>query len=375
MRPTGAKTWVEVNANALKANAATLRRAIGDAALMAVVKSNAYGHGLIETVECLDSRTDWFGVDSIDEARTVREHSRKPVLILGHTVPENFSEAVRSGFRMTVYDRTALAAIAKAAGKRDAFLHLKIETGTSRQGILPENIPAFVRAAKRHPNLVIEGASTHYADVENVDDRAYATAQLRRFVDALDLLRTFGIRPKHIHTACSAAALLLPETVFTMARAGIALYGLWPSPGVERLGTAERIRLRPALTWKTVIAQVKRLPKGTPVSYGLTERLRKNSVVAILPIGYWDGFDRGLSSVGEVLVRGKRAKVLGRVCMNMCVIDVTGIPGVRTGTEVTLLGGVGESRVSAEEIAEKLGTINYEAVTRINPRIPRIVVE
>lgn len=377
MRPAGAKTWVEISRGALEANAETLRKSAGEAKLMAVVKSNAYGHGLQETMRAIEPRYDWFGVDSFAEAISVRRETARPILILGYTTRDNLGAAVNAGFRLTIYDPRTLDALGKLSGndRKKVRVHLKIETGTSRQGIAPRDIPAFIRRAKSFPNVMIEGASTHYANIEDVDDHAYAALQLRRFVEGLAVLRELGVRPTEIHTACSAAALLFPETVFTMTRTGIALYGLWPSDGTRRLAEKRGLRLRPALVWKTIVAQVKRIKKGSPVSYGLTERVRRDSTVAVLPVGYYDGYDRALSSKGAVLIRGRRAKILGRVCMNMCVVDVTGIPGVQPETEVHLIGGKGNGAISADELATVLGTINYEVVTRINPLIPRVVVE
>ncbi len=373
------KTWIEVSRSALRHNAAELRRAVGSRVkLMAVVKSNAYGHGTAETVRAVGRQADWFGVDSLPEAELVRRAgSKKPVLILGYTPFSQLKEAVRQGFSLTVYDPGTVERLARLATKaKPAKLHLKIETGTSRQGILPTDLTPLVRGIMRRDQLRIEGLSTHYANIEDTTDPTYALGQLRRYKDALGTLSALGLEPPVKHTACSAAALLYPETRFNLVRTGISLYGLWSSE-LTRASLAAAgadIDLKPALTWKTLVAQVKRLPKGTPVSYGLTERLSRDSAVAVLPVGYWDGFDRGLSSVGEVLIRGRRAKVLGRVCMNMCVVDVSGIPGVRSEDEVVLLGRQGRDRISAEELAGKLNTINYEVVTRINPSLPRRLV-
>jgi len=374
------KTWIEVSRSALRYNAAELRRVIGSRVkLMAVVKSNAYGHGTDEVVRAVGAAADWFGVDSLPEALAVRRAgSKKPVLILGYTRLDQLKEAWRQGFSLTVYNRQTIERLARiAAAAKPAKLHLKIETGTSRQGILPSELAGLARLVARRKNLVLEGVSTHYANIEDTSDPTYALSQLRRFKEALAVLAGLGLQPPLRHTACSAAALLYPETRFDLARTGISLYGLWSSE-VTRKSLADAgadIDLRPALTWKTVVAQVKELPKGTPVSYGLTERLDKDSTVAVLPVGYWDGFDRRLSSVGEVLIRGRRAKILGRVCMNMCVVDVSGVKGVKPEDEVVLLGRQGRDRISAEEFAGRIHSINYEAVTRINSTLPRRLVK
>jgi alanine racemase len=257
-----------------------------------------------------------------------------------------------------------------------AKVHLKIETGTSRQGIHVQDLQGFLGHLKELSNLKLEGAFTHFANIEDTTDDSYATRQMARFESALEVFAEAGMTPEITHTACSAAVMLHPATHRSMIRTGIALYGLWPSDetkvSMRHLG--KDITLTPALTWKTRILQVKPLAAGTPVSYGLTEKVTRDSRIAVLPVGYWDGYDRGLSSVGEVLIRGKRAKVLGRVCMNMTIVDVTDIPDAMDGDEVVLLGRQGNESISAEEIARKLGTINYEIVTRINPLLPHITV-
>lgn len=374
------KTWIEISRSALRANARALSAASSrNTGLMAVVKSNAYGHGLREVVKTLGARDcAWFGVDSLREAIGVRDTgSKKPVLILGYTPRTNARLVVSRGFSQVAYSRPMIDALSRAGSKRrPAKVHLKIETGTSRQGIAQKDLGAFLRYVKRYPSIKIEGISTHFANIEDTTDPSYAMRQLRRFEDALIICRSYGIEPEQIHAACSAAVILYPQTHFTLVRTGIALYGLWPSECAKSTADAlgRRVTLRPALTWKTIVAQVKKLEKGTPVSYGLTERVRRDSVVAVLPIGYWDGFDRALSSVGEVLIRGKRAKVLGRVCMNMVVVDVTDIPGVRIEDEVVILGVQESDAITAEEVAKRLDTINYEVVTRINPTLPRILV-
>ena len=380
MRERPYKTWVEVSRSALVANARTLKRAAGPkVALMAVVKSNAYGHGIPETVSGLSQAPiDWFGVDALNEAERVRAAgTKKPVLVLGYTPMNDAARAVRQGFSLIVYNKENVARLAKVATRRrPAKIHLKLETGTSRQGIMPEALPAFAAYLKRLPNVIVEGVSTHYANIEDTTDPAYAMGQRERFESMVRQLAKSGVRPPMVHSACSAAVLLYPETHYAMVRSGIALYGLWPSKET-RVSAAQRGKspsLHPALSWKTMVAQIKELPEGAPVSYGLTERLGRRSRTAVIPVGYWDGFDRKLSSVGRVLIRGKRAKVLGRVCMNMCVVDVTDIPGVKLEDEVTLIGRQGKDAIAAEDVAAVVGTINYEIVTRINPLIPRMLV-
>ncbi len=346
---------------------------------MAVVKSNAYGHGISQVVRSLGTKADWYGVDSLPEAVEVRRAGAKQsVLILGYVPRSARAEAVRSGFSQVVYDRDSVRELAKrASNRRPAKVHIKIETGTSRQGVIREDLTSFLRFVSRQPNVLIEGMSTHFANIEDTNDPAYALKQLKRFRDAVRSASDAGQAPELLHTACSAAILSYPETHFDLVRAGISLYGLWSS-GVTRRAvedSGQRIHLRPAMTWKSLVAQVKSIPKGTPVSYGLTERVTRDTTLAVIPVGYWDGYDRKLSSVGTMLIRGKRAKVLGRICMNMCVVDVTDIRGVKVEDEVVMLGRQGKEAISAEELGDRIGTINYEVVTRVNPVLRRIAVE
>lgn len=384
------KTWIEISRRALTQNVNMFRHHLGsNVGMMAVVKSNAYGHGLIEIAKIADrAGASWFGVDNVDEGIALRKNGlTKPILILGYTRNNRLTDAVRHDLSLVIYNFETARQLArlKLTGKRRsvAKVHVKIETGTTRQGIEGEELRRLVRLLKKTRGVVIEGASTHYANIEDTTDASYADGQLRRFEDGIALLHREGVDPSFLHTACSAAAILFPKTYFNLARIGISMYGFWPSKETEAVAchaylqasrAHKKLTLTPVLTWKTIVAQLKRVGRGASVSYGLTEQVSRNSILAVLPIGYWDGYDRGLSSVGQVLIRGRRCKILGRVCMNMCIVDVTDVPSVRVEDEVVLLGRQGQDEITAQEIAAKLGTIHYEVVTRINPYLPRIVV-
>lgn len=372
---------MEVSRSAIQANLNVISRHVAPAAPMAVLKANAYGHGLSEVAEICDAHTDWFGVDSIDEALALRRLGiKKPILIMGYVVPERLPEAIRSRISLVVYSLTTVKQLVQAATtlKKVANIHIKLETGLTRQGVNGQELEVMAKYIQAHQDrLHVEGVSMHFANVEDTIDTSYAKTQLASFQDSMACLSAAKIAPKFKHTAASAAALLLPQAREDLVRVGIALYGLWPSSKTQvALQTlAANVRLRPALTWKTVVAQVKAVKKNTPVSYGLTERVRRDSRVAVLPVGYWDGYDRaGMSRRAYVLIKGQRCKVLGRVCMNMFMVDVTDVPNVHVGDEVVLLGSQGKERVSAEELAELCDTISYEIVTRINPTIRRTVV-
>jgi alanine racemase len=372
------KTWVEVSASALRSNIVSLQRIVSPAASMAVMKSNAYGHGSAEIAPVVAPLIDWIVVDSLDEARQLRSRRiKKNILIIGYIPPSALAELVKLRCSAVAYSMDMLAAIRKISAKPGSFhLHLKIETGTTRQGLEGQALIAFARSAAKIPSVVIEGVYTHFANIEDTLDPSYAQAQLARFNRECERLEKAGFYPRIHHSAASAAALMYPETRFDAVRLGIAMYGYWPSReaqiAIHKMHPT--LVLKPALTWKTVIAQVKNVKRGTPVSYGLTERVTRSSKIAVLPVGYWDGYDRGLSSIGRVLVRGRVCKVIGRICMNMMMVDVTDVPGAHSGDEVVLVGSQKKASVSAEHIAELAGTIQYEFLTRINPLIPRIIV-
>ncbi len=380
------KTWVEISKRNLIHNLEAFRSHIpSQVGMMAVVKSNAYGHGLVEVARIAAlQKVTWFGVDNVDEALQLRRSGIKSaILILGYTPHHRLQDCVKQNISFVVYNREtvfslrSLFARSPALQKKQARIHLKIETGTHRQGIHGLALQQLIKEIQKIPQIYIEGVSTHYANIEDTENHSYAERQLKEFHLALQILRAEGIDPPWKHTACSAAVILFPDTYFNLVRLGVAMYGLWPSENVRLLAQQKKrhLNLKPVLQWKTIIAQLKRVKKGSPIGYGLTERVSRDSILAVLPVGYWDGYDRGLSSCGTVLIRERLCKVLGRVFMNMCVVDVTDIPQqLRVEDAVTLLGTQKTVGVSAESIASKIGTINYEVVTRINPLLPRFVV-
>lgn len=372
------KTWVEISQSALRHNLGEVRKLVNPAKVMAVVKANAYGHGFLEIAQLANKNgADWFGVDQVDEAMVLRKAGiKKPVLILGYTPLERIRDAVKNNISFVAYQAETLKEAARVGTKkRPARIHLKLETGLTRQGIASQDLMPLVHLIQKlGSSIVIEGASTHYANIDDTSDATYAYEQLSRFRELIAILREHGIDPPWKHTACSTAAFLFPEMRFNLIRLGISLYGLWSSERTK-FG-AKTLKLKAVLTWKTLVAQIKKIPSGTSVGYGLTERVKRDSIVAVIPIGYADGFDRmGMSRKGEVLIRGKRCKVLGRVCMNMCMVDVTSVNGVRTEDEVVIIGCQGKDEIAAEDVADHCGTNNYEVVSRISALIKRTLVD
>lgn len=378
------KSWVEVSSTSIRSNIKTFKRLISpETKLMAVVKANAYGHGLVAVAKLAQGQgVTWFGVDSLEEGMALRSNGIKgSILVMGFIRPENLELAIKNNLSFVAYDPKVLARLQSLSKKgflkkHPAKAHLKIETGTGRQGLAGQELMDFALKLNKVKGVEIQGLYTHFANIEDTTDHSYSAGQLKRFMQEKNRLAQNSIKPPVVHTACSAAAILFPETHFNLIRLGIALYGLWPSKETHAVAqrTHRDIKLYPALTWKTIIAQLKRYPKGSPIGYGLSERTSRASTIALVPIGYWDGYDRGLSSVGSVLVRGERCKIVGRVCMNMMMVDVTDVRGVKVEDEVVLIGQQKKTVITAEEIAGKIGTINYEAVTRINPCLPRIIV-
>lgn len=377
------KTWVEISKENLISNINQFRQRVGEQVKIAgIVKSNAYGHGLGQVSDIIQDQIDWFGVDSVDEAlqvsRNLKVESRKPILILGYTIFDRLEDVVDNEFHQVVANIETAKKLKEIAERLNkiAKIHLKIETGTSRQGIFPKDLKQFIELIKSSDNLQLAGVSTHYANIEDTTDSTYAMNQLANYKEAVEYIGNHGLKEFIKHTACSAATVLFPDTYFDMVRVGISMYGMWSSSETEVSAKQKGIELnlKPSLTWKTRIAHIKTLPAGTAVSYGCTEKVTEDTKVAVLPIGYWDGFDRGLSSLGTVLVNGKICRVIGRVCMNMCVIDVNHLPNIKLEDEVVILGEQAGEKVTAEDIASKIQTINYEVTTRINPLIERKIV-
>jgi len=374
-----ANTWIEIEAAAVENNVAVFRELIGpERVLTAVVKSDAYGHGLLPVSRvALSAGADWLGVFDADEGFALRERGvDAPVIVLGPTRTGQLDRALDSGFRLTVASIDAARRLADHPRSGGSRAHLKLETGTNRQGLGADELVESV-GLLREAGVEIEGAYTHYADIEDTTDHAFAERQRLRFEQQLARLAELGVEPPVPHTACSAAAILFEETYFRMVRVGIGLCGLWPSR--ETLVSANalgrnRLGLRPVMTWKTRVAQVKTVGSGEFVGYGRTFRTTRGTRLAVLPVGYADGYDRKLSGAAHVLIRGVRAPVLGRVCMNMIMVDVTDVDGAVAGDEVVLLGRQGDEVITAEDLAGLAGTINYEIVTRAAPGAPRLVV-
>ena len=370
--------WIEIDRAALESNIVNLRRLAGEGVLfMAIVKANAYGHGIVEIAQLArESGVDWLGVFSVTEGVRLRKAGVSiPILVLGPPHPSEIPLAVNENLRLTVPSQPVARGIATHSHGQ-VSVHLKLETGTNRQGLHPEEVPHTIEILKKG-GVNVEGIYTHFADIEDTTDHSFAERQLELFKNQLDNIQASGYEIPIAHTACSAATILFPSTYFNLVRVGISLYGLWPSRetrvSAQSLGRSS-INLQPVMTWKTRIAQIKKLEKNDYIGYGCTYRTTRKTRLAVLPIGYADGYPRDLSDRAHVLVRGSRAPVRGRICMNMTLVDVTDIPSAAPGNHVVLLGAQGDEVVTADDLARLAGTINYEIVTRVAPYAPRIIV-
>jgi alanine racemase len=364
-------TWAEIDLAALRHNLTSIKKSAGDAKVMAMVKANAYGHGMLEVSRvCREAKVDFFGVASLDEALSLaQEIDDIPILVMSNTPARDAERVVAEGIRTTVFTLEAARGLSQAALKlnREAYVHIKLDTGMGRIGFLPgrESLDQVQKIAAL-PGIRIEGLFTHFAeaDVENSD---FTRQQLSTFADFIRQLEDRGINIPLKHCSNSAALMNFPTAHFNMIRAGIVLYGLYPSPQSER----HKLDIIPVMTLKSRVSYVKTLPAGYSVSYGRTYCCQQDTPVATVPIGYADGYSRLLSNRVWAVIRGKRVPLVGNVCMDMCMFDVSGIGEVKEGDQIILFGRA-EDGVTADDLAAAMGTINYEVVSALGSRIPRI---
>ncbi|CAM3486609.1 alanine racemase [Marinicrinis lubricantis] len=368
-------TRVEISLDALRHNITEFRNILpASLKMMAVVKANAYGHGAVEIARELEMLSvDYLGVAILDEALELRKAGiRKPILVLGYTPPEGIEPARQEDITLTVYDRNVLAAMKRSSHRKTLKIHVKIDSGMGRIGITDqEEALRFIEEVLQLNNVEVEGIFTHYACADEKDKR-FTLMQHERFKGIVDAVqRSMDHRFTWIHAGNSAAAIDTPELSFNMVRLGISMYGLYPSTEVER----QHIQLQPVMSFKTGVVMVKQLPAGTPISYGATYRTSGDEVIATLPVGYGDGFSRLLSHKAHVLIQGQKVPVVGTICMDQCMANVTEIEDVRIGCEAVIFGRQGDQMLPVEELADALGTINYEITCMVSNRVPRVYVK
>jgi len=357
-------SWVEINMKALVHNVEKLRQYLRPGTqLMAVVKKNAYGHGAVPVARvAVAAGVDWLGVYSLEEGLQLRDAGISiPILIFGYVPSSQAATLVKSELTPTVVETKLPLALDKVQGDTTIAVHVKVDTGLNRSGVRTEDVPHLMYFISGLRRVKVEGLYTHFASADELD-RETVGAQLQRFL---------GVATKFpellLHAANSAATLVFPETHLNMVRPGIVMYGVYPSPAVERT-----IPLQPVLSLKSRVVRLHRIRAGEGVSYGLTWKAKKDTSVALVPFGYGDGLPRLLSNCGQVLVHGQRAPIRGRVCMDQCIVDVTDVPEVKVGDEVVLLGRQGSDEISVDEIANWADTINREILAGIRTDLHRI---
>ena len=369
------RTWVEINLDALECNFDAVREELPEnMKILAVVKANAYGHGAIGVAKFLEDKADYLAVAATDEALELRKNGVNcPILILGHIPYGDYDNIVKFNITPTISDFYEAELLSKAAVKAGvtAPLHIAVDTGMNRIGF-PLNSESVkdIKAINSLPNVEIEGIFSHFAAAD-MADKAYTRKQVEKFDGFVKSLSEIGVDApiKHLYNSAAIADL---EKKYDMVRQGIILYGLRPSDEVE----FNNIKVpQPVMSMKTRVVQVKTLPAGECISYGCTFTTEKETKVATLCAGYADGVTRVLSNNGEVLIRGKRAKIIGRVCMDQFMVDVTDIPDVEAGDTATIFGTDGDERISVDEIAKKANTINYEIICNINSRVTRVYMK
>jgi alanine racemase len=371
------KTWIELNRAHLRHNLALFAE-LSNRPLMFIVKANAYGHGLKEVIEMTADmpQIGYYAVDSYAEAAIAKPLAAgKKIIVIGWEDHAEIIEMIRQNIEMIIPSVDYFNQVIQlaAALQKKALLHLKLETGTHRLGMSHTELMNIANAPQS-ANFQICGIYSHFANIEDTTDHSYADQQLAAYHQLVAKLNNESIIR---HFSCSASTLLFPETYFDMVRIGISAYGYWPSKPTKvsyREQGKTSIELKPVLSWFTKAAQVKDTRKGEYIGYGLSYRTFSDSKMMVIPVGYYDGYDRRLSNCGNVMVKGVKAPLRGRICMDMAMVDVTHIQDIQTGDEVILLGANGKERITAEDTADLCGTIHYEFLSRLNPAIPRFIV-
>lgn len=367
--------WAEINLDNLAHNIREVKRVVKDGTLItAVIKADGYGHGAVQIAETLiENGADRFAVATLSEAIQLRKSYKDiPILILGYTPNASASLVIENNIIQTIYTYEQAAAFSKKAVELNSEIkvHIKIDTGMSRLGVQPnENSIEIIKQINTLPNLIIEGMFTHFAVADEID-KEFTYKQAEKFNFVCDALKEADIEIPTKHVANSAAIIDLPELNYNMVRAGIILYGLYPSNDVDR----KKVELKEVMSLKARISHVKEINEGIGVSYGLTYKTDKKSKIATLPIGYADGYTRMLSGKAKALIKGVKVPIVGRICMDQCMVDVTGLD-VMSGDEVILFGSDGKKHISIDEAAQSINTINYEIVCMISKRVPRVYVK
>ena len=363
--------WAEINLDHIAHNIGLLRKQIGPATgIMAVVKADGYGHGARRVADtAIEAGASSLAVAFVDEAVDLRKAGIKtPILILGYTDPSLFKKLIEYSLTPTIFGLDTAEQLSRQAQELNIVLpvHIKVDTGMGRVGLLPEEALEVISRIAILKGLSLEGIFTHLASAED-NDFTYTTEQLLLFNRIIDSFQERGISFSLVHAANSAAALNHPSSRFNMIRLGLSMYGYYPAFEMRDIEP----KLKPSLSFKSRVILVKKVQAGKAISYGCTYHTSRESLIATVPVGYADGYSRLLSNKGQVLIRGCRVPVVGTICMDQLMVDVTDVPGVRLGDEVILYGKQGQEEIKVEEAAELVGTINYELLCAVSKRVPR----
>lgn len=373
---TYSRVYAKIDLDAIAYNMEQMKQNIRpETKVMAVIKADGYGHGAVQIAEMMERwNYIWgFAVATLDEAVVLRtEGIRKPILVLGCVFPDQYMEMLKHEIRMNIYTEEMAESISRMAARegKTAYMHIKLDTGMSRLGFgINEQSAETIKRISKMPNVNMEGIFTHFTKADE-KDKSFTKKQIQEFVWMTERLKEKNVRFTYEHCSNSAGIIDVPEANFDIVRAGISTYGLYPSEEVDKTN----VKLKPALALKSHVAFVKEIERGTPVSYGGTFVAKEKMKIATIPVGYADGYPRSLSNKGYVLIRGKKAPILGRVCMDQFMVDVTQIEGVSFGDKVTMIGKDGNEILPVEVLSELSGRFNYEFVCDLGKRIPRVYV-
>ena len=373
---TYSRVYAKIDLDAIAYNMEQMKQNIRpETKVMAVIKADGYGHGAVQIAEMMERwNYIWgFAVATLDEAVVLRtEGIQKPILVLGCVFPDQYMEMLKHEIRMNIYTEEMAESISRMAARegKTAYMHIKLDTGMSRLGFgINEQSAETIKRISKMPNVNMEGIFTHFTKADE-KDKSFTKKQIQEFVWMTERLKEKNVRFTYEHCYNSAGIIDVPEANFDIVRAGISTYGLYPSEEVDKTN----VKLKPALALKSHVAFVKEIERGTPVSYGGTFVAKEKMKIATIPVGYADGYPRSLSNKGYVLIRGKKAPILGRVCMDQFMVDVTQIEGVSFGDKVTMIGKDGNEILPVEVLSELSGRFNYEFVCDLGKRIPRVYV-
>lgn len=374
---TYSRVYARIDLDAIAYNMEQMKQNLSpNTKMMAVIKADGYGHGAVQIADMLEG-VDYiwgFAVATLDEAVVLRtEGIKKPILVLGCVFPDQYMAMLKHDIRMNVYTEEMAEAISQMAAREGmtAYMHIKLDTGMARLGFdISENSVAAIERISKMRNVKMEGIFTHFAKADETD-KSFTQKQMKDFSRMVDKLKEKNVSFQYEHCANSAAIIDVKDANYDLVRAGISTYGLYPSEEVKK----ENVKLKPALVLKSHVAFVKEIEEGTAISYGGTFVSKEKMRIATIPVGYADGYPRNLSNTGFVLIRGKKAPIVGRVCMDQFMVDVTHIEGTSFGDKVTLIGTDGNETITVEDLSELSGRFNYEFVCDLGKRIPRVYVK